>query len=95
MKTKSIYVRIADIQRFTGAGRDAVLDAAKIFNHRIVGHCIWFDRGHVSPDLVSEIWKIDAMHRAQAERRKNHHEAAPINSHSPSPASGQCPEARP
>lgn len=93
MKTKSIYVRIADIQRFTGADRDAVLDAAKICNHRIIGHCIWFDRGHVSPDLVSEIWKIDAMHRAQAARR-NRHETATLNSNPPSPPSSHCPEAR-
>lgn len=94
MKTKSIYVRIADIQRFTGADRAAVLDAAKLFNHRIIGNCIWFDRGHVSGDFVSEIWKIHAMRRAQAERR-NRHETATLNSHSSTASSHHFQEARP
>lgn len=93
MKTKSIYVRLADIQRFTGADRAAILDAAKIFNHRVIGDRIWFHRGHVSPDLVSEIWRLHAMHRAQA-ARKNRHETQTLNSHPPSAPSGHCPEAR-
>lgn len=72
---------------------EAVRRACKIHGMQVYGQVIGCDARRLPLDFYRTVHEEDTALKAMHQRR--HEKTQPLNSHSPSPPSGHCPEARP